>query len=212
MARPDQLGFDPSVRRLELQKKTRGPSIRDCYEIDVHDSRKGTIRTFRTVDLDIIHASDERDILTRGTRVWKVRELVNGHLSSSFHVLKDVWLEHRASPWQLEGDVYRAIASFVAAHPEHEDVYRLNFLSVLTDGVVSGGDGSTITTRPSERYSAGAHSFVTSYYIRRLHYRIVFEEVAVPLKRLGSDNDTFEAISGAIKGTHFNHLINSIVR
>ena len=200
-ASPEQLGFDPSVRRVQLYQATQGPSVRDCYDIDVRDSM-GRTRTFRTLDFNILYDAGQREVLSRATRVWKVSEVVDGETCQSQYTLKDVWLAHQTTRWQYEGDVYRAVSKFVDTPSLTTKMVDQNFLSLVADGlVVEGVDSTAMFDKiPDERYAKNWR-FQVLEFRRRSHYRIVFEELGTPLAELKSDDDAFTAVSGAVQGT-----------
>ena len=202
LASPEQLGFDPTVRRHELWKPTHGPSLRDCYDIDV-SSPTGAIRTFRTTGSKLLYGLGQAAIQGRGTRVWIVNEVIDDEVGEASYVLKDVWIQPRErTPWQLEGSAYEAVSSFIDDHPEFEDC-RENFLSVVTHGLVPGGDTDVMHHGLANIWlHPMAHSWDKRgpLYQRKLHYRIVFKEIGTPLWRLGSDDTAFTAISGAVRG------------
>lgn len=196
-------------------------------------TRAATIRrTFRTLGHDVIYSSADDHPSQRGTRVWKVKEVLTGEEAGEgeeeeagevreeerVYVLKDVWVGKRDTRWQVEGDVYRAVSAFVDSHPEFEGCRR-NFFGVVADGLVSAPG-------PKNENENGAGAFneadvdvdvgqilpseryvedrsLRARYTPTLHYRIVFGEVGVPLYDLESDEDAFEAIAGAVQGVFF---------
>lgn len=209
LATPEELGFDPSVRRVQLRRETCGPSLADTYDIDVPAMATGIVRTFRTVGGDVLYAAGRHNITSRGTRVWKVREVVEGTVGESVYVLKDSWLAARSSPWQFEGNMYGAISSFITGHPEFEDC-RENFLSVVTHGLVPSGDTDVMHhgVQPDQvhyRGPGGGSDDQDPVYSHKLRYRIVFEELGVPLRRLESDEEALAAIAGAVRGEQRSH-------
>lgn len=203
MATPVELGYDLSVRRRRLSQQTRGPSVDDLYDIDICDESTGLVRTFRTVESGVFHAAGDAEIISRGTRVWKVNEVIDGTTGLSMYVLKDVWLDHRGTGWLLEGEAYDVISKFIDDHEDFKHCRR-NFLSVETHGLVPNGDTDVLHhgVVPQEHYEGvgGTEDVTGPTYRRRVRYRVVFNEVGVSVAELKLDADAFTAISGAVQG------------
>lgn len=216
MATTAQLGYDLSVRRRGFSQKTQGPSVADIYDIDVCDALTNAVRTFRTKDSEVLYVRGTERILSRGTRIWKVNEVVDGVVGESTFVLKDLWLEHQPTRSLLEGDACGRISSFISEHPELEE-FRSNFPSVETHGPVPDGDTDTLHHNiiPQRHFRGIGGSTDENAggptYERRVRYRIVYREVGVPVHKLESDDGAFVAISGAVRGMAFG-LVRSPVQ
>ncbi|KAF7790466.1 hypothetical protein EIP86_001421 [Pleurotus ostreatoroseus] len=90
-ARPDQLGWDPTMERVEIGDQAQ-------YQITVHSSDGDTLN-YRT--LGVLSDSGASRLLSRGTRVWKAVRIVNGEETGEPVALKDVWVD---SDREREGD------------------------------------------------------------------------------------------------------------
>ncbi|KAG8725766.1 hypothetical protein FRC11_001534, partial [Ceratobasidium sp. 423] len=86
LAAPVDLGYDPTVRAVTPNDVNSEPS----YNITIHNADEGTKRVYRTVGILSDVGAD--GMVCRGTRVWEVRELVDGVLVGPTYALKDVWV------------------------------------------------------------------------------------------------------------------------
>lgn len=85
------------------------------------EDKVALVRTFRTVKP--LH-DGAGAVRSRGTRVWKVKEVINGaeELESSEYVLKDSWIDFEVGRGQPEGFIYAALSRFIDEHPEWEEI------------------------------------------------------------------------------------------
>ncbi|KAF8305449.1 hypothetical protein DL93DRAFT_2233066 [Clavulina sp. PMI_390] len=137
------IGFDLTIRkqsRVGLEKKDIS-----VYQIDVYDSM-GNFRTFQTCGL--LSDVGAEAFIGRGTRVWKVQEVVNKEVvTSKTMVLKDCWVNDDRP---REGEILRTVRQDIKNAGRETDLKH--FLSVLTDGDVLCGASKDIT--PSSRISS----------------------------------------------------------
>ncbi|CAE6441860.1 unnamed protein product [Rhizoctonia solani] len=78
--------YDPSMVSVFADDGNSEPR----YDITIYNAEKQTNRTYRTIRM-ISHAGVDSAV-GRGTRVWAVREVMDGHLVGPLYALKDVWV------------------------------------------------------------------------------------------------------------------------
>lgn len=124
-ASASHLGFDPTITPVW---NTNAGNNRQ-YEITVR-SRDGTTSSFLTEHL--ISNIGAEAVRGRGTRVWKVRKLVDGVPSGDPMVLKDCWIDHDR---KREGDILDQLRSS-AQNDTHKAIFSKHFLTVNCHGDV----------------------------------------------------------------------------
>lgn len=228
-ATDEQLGYDLSVTRV--LDRNHQPQ----YDIRV-DSPLGS-RVFRTKSVLAEYAVDR--VVGRATRVWEVYEGDGGDDSPTF-ALKDVWVE-KSHP--REGTMYEALTK--DATPEERE-YVLTCVCHGDVQLASGDLDTTLGARrgspPSKWFSAvyGLRRSLSSStttetpkggiprppkptvepraFTDRVHYRLVFKEVGVPLFQLRNLGDIWRAVCDANEGwcplsslidQYFGHLNSS---
>lgn len=217
-APPHQLGWDPTMRRLENGQ----------YDIDVR-SQDGTISRYRTLKLT---SDKDADLLFgRGTRMWKVLALdEHGRTTGLPLTLKDSWIDEDRL---REGAIYdlfrsknqtpafeRFLADFFMNVTTHGEVYIEeeaaidNSRYLIARGAIIPEDCKRfLFGRPQgqQRKVAVGHHFVQDslrtadfpdLLVRhpKTHYRVVFKEVCKPLYELPTLRDIFEALGQACLG------------
>jgi len=130
------LGYDPTIERVgQLDSKA-------VYHIKVpveRESLRDDAPKFRLFETEsLLSDAGAEAFRGRGTRVWTVREVVNGKPAGPLMVLKDSFV-NKDRP--REGDTTRKI---VGALPEGDE-RRLHFLTVVVDGdvVIDGRPDTT---------------------------------------------------------------------
>lgn len=223
-ASPNLLGFDPTVTLVW----PFGPHRR--YDIVVrHQDDDGSIlaTTFRTEKL--ISNVGAQAIRGRGTRVWRVRKLLNGKVSGKTMVLKDCWIY---SDQKREADVLEEIKAS-ARDDDDRRVFNRHLLTVVCHGDVYIDEETDSTSRgakiPVEHgwYDLGhvrsqpgqatnppvpigstmatistdlSAPRTAAQYENKIHYRIVFTEVAEPIDSIRSACFTFFYLSQILNG------------
>ena len=207
MAKPDALGFDPTVVPVRALDGTVQ------HDITVGPQQE----TYRT--LDMLWGTDTKRVVGHGTRVWKVRkvESTSGELVGAAVVLKDAWVDkHR----EREGTINARIRASAGALSS-DDQARLSkvLLTVECHGDVSIA-GQPDCTRPwvepplpYERENCAkrvARARPRAPVVEQCHYRIVFSELCRPLREETSLSTVFDALEEAAEGrrTFYTHAIS----
>jgi hypothetical protein len=211
-ASEEQLGYDRSIKRIL--------DSRSDVQYDIQVQTPSGPRVFQTKEMLANYSADRA--IGRATRVWEVYE-GQGKDGQKTHVLKDTWVEITRP---REGETYRNV---LAGATDEEKEF---FLTVVCDGDVklaSGTDDSTLETRqgspPGDTFQV-FDPFARSYsksliiakpegmpeplrpatkpraFVNRAHYRIVFDEVGVPLSKLRSMGEIWQAACDANKGLY----------
>lgn len=145
-AKPSQLGFDPTIRRVDVPVQGKGkskatstqPPAEDQatdavaqYDIAVRSFDNGKLIWYRTERLvSNIGADPSRG---RGTRVWQVRKLgKNRKPVGDIGVLKDCWIDHDR---KREGTILAEIRAS-AQTDAHRKAFKDYFLTVECHGDV----------------------------------------------------------------------------
>jgi hypothetical protein len=121
------LGYDPTIERV------RQVDSKAVYHIKVPvepKPRRGDVSKFRLFETeDLLSDAGAEAFRGRGTRVWTVREVVDGKPAGRLMVLKDCFINEDRP---REGDTTMEI---VGALPEGDE-RRLHFLTVVVHGDV----------------------------------------------------------------------------
>ncbi|KAJ1309334.1 hypothetical protein OPQ81_006114 [Rhizoctonia solani] len=100
------LGYDPNMQTVVSNDENSEPS----YDITIHNPDNGETNTYRTVGILSDVGADS--MVGRGTRVWRVRQLVDGRLLGPEYALKDVWVhEDRVAEHELLWKIRREQAA-----------------------------------------------------------------------------------------------------
>ena len=179
----DAIGWDPTMKHLEDADVNGLPQ----YDIDVHGSSDGKKRSYRTRRL--ISGSGAQTMRSRGTRVWEVVPLIDGVESGVPVILKDAWVD---AELQREGFTLEELKAGCSAD------YQDAFLTIVTHGdvclgIAETGEGIHDLTKaallPRGIYASADVGPVVDATVRRtswnfrrkIHYRIVFQEVCTAL-------------------------------
>ncbi|KAJ3541551.1 hypothetical protein NM688_g6067 [Phlebia brevispora] len=195
-AEPADYGLDPTMRLLDDGRR---------YDITVH-STIGPPRIYRTIDL--LYISDHYTIHGKGTRVWKVIEVKDGHEVGVPVVLKDSWVDpdRRAEGTIIEDVRSRSSSSDGTLDPPcptvecHGDVYLDNEGRKILDCTRRSGEDGLFTSvavgsRGQIGCTAGESEAAAAGHL--VHYRIVFREICRPLEDETSLSTVFRALSRA---------------
>lgn len=128
-AQPHQLGFDPTITPAPA---FAGNSERQ-YDIQVR-SKDGKVDVFRTEK--ILSNVGAEALRGRGTRVWRVRKLVDGLPTGDGMVLKDSWIDDDRI---REGDILAKMRAS-ASDPIQKEIFETHFLHVECHGDVYIGN------------------------------------------------------------------------
>lgn len=142
-----ELGWDPTMQFVS--------SPVPHYIIAVR-SPQGEEMLFETEEL--LSDANAKAIRGRATRVWKVRQCIDGHAVGPSMVLKDCWLD---AGQPCEGEVTEKILASAATNPEHDKVLRRGLLTTVIHGDVHVADGVVDCTPPDrESILRGDHWFL----------------------------------------------------
>lgn len=178
------------------------------FDITVR-STDGQTGLYRT--LDIISASATKELHGRGTRVWRAVLLKDGKETGEPVALKDTWVDDEG---QSEGAKILAIRNTERTTTVFPDFVDHSFLNVQLHGNVFLDDDQTVPdcTRnfdsdvlPTLSASQTDQVITTKKdrqgrTSRKVHYRIVFEEVLRPIHREYSLRKIFEYLAYATVG------------
>ncbi|KAJ7604109.1 hypothetical protein DFH06DRAFT_1068755 [Mycena polygramma] len=188
-ATPEQLGYDTTMSYV----------IDDFGSVQFKLALNGT--TYITKQLLSDNRSDS--ICGRGTRVWDAyREDDPDRISVA---IKDLWTSLNAVP---EGtqllDLHTGLRAL--SDPETSRPPGDYFLTVVSHGFVQTTDG--VDDHTVDVMLRG-HSFqvASADHSPRKHYRIVFKEVGVPLDRLRSMSEIFQALADATRALSLLHRL-----
>ncbi|KAF8585411.1 hypothetical protein K439DRAFT_1343467, partial [Ramaria rubella] len=220
-----ELGWDPTVERIYVDGTPQ-------YKFTVHDIEGANhVETvFRTTRVLADFSADA--LRGRGTRVFEAFQLDGDSPDRTPVVIKDSWVDvDRAK----EGDIRSEFESEAEAEDKEKiQQYFMTILNhgeVVINGqadrtldVMLRGqevpEGSefklnrrdvTTVSRPS---SIGAHPSVPSLaraphesvrYQHKVHYRIVFKEVGMPIHSVTDQLDIFQALEDATSGLELLH-------
>lgn len=126
-ATPARLGFDDTIKRVVNDDGT------------VHFEMMVKQRWFRTVGPPISEEAAYA-IVGRATRVWKVREIVDGKLKDEEWVLKDCWIFHDAATEKAIQD-----GIFAELSEDEREEARKYFLTYEEDDVIEHKDELELT-------------------------------------------------------------------
>ncbi|CUA74096.1 Lon protease [Rhizoctonia solani] len=234
LAPPDELGFDPDVELVPSDDLDAEPN----YDITIRNSDTEEYTTYRT--LETISEVKADSMVGPGTRVWKVRKLVDGNLVGPCYILKDTWMHEDREP---EHTVLKEIR-------EAQPSYAQHFLTPIDHGfaysVTNEPDNTHDTLRrvelkPTNKsipmhseteetvksarnhgaghlgdvrvlHPGGHRDFRYLSKHPRQHYRIVFKEIGKPVHQLHKWTDVFIAIQGAWEGLYAMHLCGYVHR
>jgi hypothetical protein len=196
---------------------------RGTSQYDIRVDAPSGLRVFRTKTM---LANSGHRATGRATRVWEVRATRvwevyegDGKDDQKTHALKDTWVDTSRA---REGQTYKNV---LAGATDEEKRF---FLTVVCDGDVkleSGKDDTTLGTRRGSPPDASFQVFdkparsdsdylfignsrlplpveKTPAFVNRVHYRIVFNEVGVPLSDLSNMGEIWQAVCDANKGLH----------
>ncbi|KAG6834644.1 hypothetical protein H0H93_008278 [Arthromyces matolae] len=137
-AKRHELGFDPTVTRVEVQSESGSPVI--AYRYDVEDQDNANRKSYLTEGRPISESAAHH-ICSRATRVWKARQIMSTSedgeisLSDTCHVLKDVWLY--SDFWgekAIQDDIFKRLAKVDKEKgTSHESEARAYFVNILND-------------------------------------------------------------------------------
>lgn len=131
------MGFDPTI----VVDWDRGPLTKPQYIIEVQSrTEPGTVKTYKTVNA--LSASGAEAMRGGGTRVWTVRELVDGKMHGEELALKDCWIGLKGD---VEGEIMEQLKKSPKAAKDKKELADM-LLTVLNDGVVLLDDGSEVRT------------------------------------------------------------------
>lgn len=129
----ENMGFDPTMT-LDWDGR---PRTKPQYLITVQSrASPGLVKTYKTTK--VLYALGVEATRGRGTRVWTVREWVDGDMCGEELVLKDCWVDMERD---VEGEVMERLER-AAKSPEDKEELADILLTVLIDGVVCLKDGS----------------------------------------------------------------------
>ncbi|KAJ6511323.1 hypothetical protein C8R47DRAFT_730606 [Mycena vitilis] len=188
-ATPEQLGYDTTMSHV----------IGESGSVQFKLALNGT--TYITKRLLSDNRSDS--ICGRGTRVWEAyREDDPDRISVA---IKDLWTSLNVVP---EGtqllDLHTQLRAL--SDPETSRPPGDYFLTVVSHGFVQTTDG--VDDHTVDVMLRG-HSFqvASADHSARKHYRIVFKEVGVPLDRLRSMSEIFQALADATRALALLHRL-----
>ncbi|CAE7175721.1 unnamed protein product [Rhizoctonia solani] len=227
--------YDPDVELLPVHD----PESKPKYNITVYNSDTGQATVYRTVEA--ISLSGANRMSGPGTRVWKVRKVVDGHVVGPEYALKDAWVredrvaEHvhlkairEAQPGYAQHlltpvDYGFGSFSLAACDNTHRTLRRTELVPtrkiLLTYPSYVGNESLVVLyalrhgveTRDRSNSSRRNHYFYPSRHPCQ-HYRIVFEEIGQPVHDLRKFTDIFTAIQGGWEGLYAMHLCGYVHR
>ena len=178
------------------------------YDIVVR-SPNGTEEVYRTQQL--LAGSGHYYPMSRGTRVWKAIKLESGKEVGTPVALKDAWVDvNRAR----EGATSASVLEY-AVSDAHQTALHDSLLTVLTHGDVFVA-GVRDCTRPLPTGEETAYDAVPSCpespevrrmlswrsaRVQQVHYRVVHEQIGVPLGEFTSLKTVFGALRDACGGS-----------
>ncbi|THG93529.1 hypothetical protein EW026_g7729, partial [Hermanssonia centrifuga] len=175
-------------------------------EIVVQSENDGE-ELYRTINL--LSDIGSADLIGRGTRVWKAVKVVNGEEFGEPVALKDSWVDYNR---QREGAIHDRIRESIIAIGQAE-LFTQYFLTVECYGDVLVLDEQDRTRLPqdhsvssSPELAATSLSVHTSEY-HQVHHRIVFKEVGLPLSKVTSLLEVFNALGDVVDGKLFFHFL-----
>ncbi|KAI0093394.1 hypothetical protein BDY19DRAFT_990038 [Irpex rosettiformis] len=232
-----ELGADPTMTLVKAS------ATGECvYDITVHDVKgKGKAGlpvpiVFRTAGLINDHGTNS--LLGRGTRIWRVRRLVDGKpdATSPGRVLKDSWVDEDR---EREGDILQQITG----QPDISDTVRKALVALFLTPIACGDvlvkgrpDGTrSLITRGAHvpdtgMFSLKAFGHIPSHtqcttssivptpgyqqrnianHFKKQHYRIVFAEECEPLSQKTSLRDVFTSLLRMTNGLFVLHQSGS---
>lgn len=199
-AEDHEIGWDPTIKA----------NADSSYDISMHLD-DGT-RVYRALEL----LSDAEESLGgKGTRVWKAVLVEDGVEHGDHVVLKDCWVDN---PRLSEGTITRTVRDATCPQDENNDDGRNPFLTVQCHGdVFLEHERATLdctrsfVTKGDLLQDAGSRTGQTSSDRRntqsrspkcRVHYRIVFKELCVPISEETSPAVVFKALADVANGKH----------
>ncbi|PSS18947.1 hypothetical protein PHLCEN_2v3163 [Hermanssonia centrifuga] len=191
-AEAHQLGWDPTMKSLADGR----------IEIAVQSGNDGEA-LYRTINL--LSDIGSADLIGRGTRVWKAVKMVNGEEFGEPVALKDSWVDYSR---KREGAIHERIRESILATAQAE-LFTRHFLTVECYGDVLVLDEQD-RTRPPQDHSLSSSpelaltSIHTSEY-HQVHHRIVFKEVGLPLSKVTSLLEVFNALGDVVDGLRCLH-------
>ncbi|KAJ3556687.1 hypothetical protein NM688_g1888 [Phlebia brevispora] len=193
-----QLGWDPTMQEIHVDGHVQ-------YDITVR-SAEAQIVVYRT--LGLLSDSSARDLLGRGTRVWKAVRLVEGEEVGPPVALKDAWVDNTR---QREGNNLSQVleADFAKEHPElNEHLMKVQthgdvFVAGIQDHTPSflQPDSSSTVGKSTRVVENGSHKEIpTPVTLFQVHYRIVYQEAGKSLAEVDSLQTVFKALAEALYG------------
>ena len=214
-SQPHDLGWDATVTTFS------GADGSPQYDFTVEDS-DGTQTQYRSLEFIASTPSG------KGTQVWRVVELRNGQPHGDPVVLKDTWrhgelaqeggnienirvsasgegermvLDDHLPTVLHHGDVVIHSQSGVdAPHLDSTQTHIRNFVALCKGEAVNEPSQLPPGTRLGPYYGTGLKWGRTEIRGRRIHYRIVFGEDCIPLRRYKSPSVVFDALADVSKG------------
>ena len=175
----------------------------------------GGARVYRTIEL---LSGGSRELRSKGTRVWKAVELVDGKEFGNPVVLKDVWVDI-ARP--QEGETTQKVRD-TRCFDDQEGGNQGSFLTVVCHGDVfldekravldctrffASKNGTLCARTPQHRTRSLPSKSKTPLSHCLVHYRVVFREVCSPL----ADEDSLPRIFGALTDiTHGKPVLSNV--
>ena len=169
------------------------------YDIIVR-SEDGEEQVYRTQQL--LSRVSRKNIIGRGTRVWKAIRFEHGSEVGDSVALKESWVDDERP---REGTTVSKIMA-CAVGDEVSEIVREALLTVIThgDAVVEGARDYTRPSpaRPdvaiSSKEAPVSPPSSASTHHRQVHYRIVFKEVCRPLTQEKSLAAVFQALADIV--------------
>ncbi|KAH9474512.1 hypothetical protein JR316_0012973 [Psilocybe cubensis] len=217
-ATEEQLGYDPLVER-----QVDGQYIFRIRHSKPNSNDADDSRFYRTVKVLSGYRSNNITCrMPRVWTVERYNPTTGKAMPGSLQVLKDVWIDHTVqTERQIQEAIFKAINKFGDEEaPEHPDLkiiweerrelirsrdYRRLFLTIADD---YEGQRSKVIAPESRRIrglfdpmriydqanQTHRKSDVEQYYVPRKQYRVVFEEICLPIKSLPTLGDALDVI------------------
>ncbi|KAJ3559785.1 hypothetical protein NM688_g130 [Phlebia brevispora] len=191
-----QVGYDPTITVIKWDE--------DDVQCEIAvQTIPGEEHRYRT--LQPLSGQEQEYLIGRGTRVWKVIRIEDGHEVGEPVVLKEAWVDsHR----EREGFIQSRIRA-AGASTEYAEALKKALVTVLCHGDVFV-DGAQDATRslsehdPSNVDNAADDSDL--FGKRQVHYRIVFKEVGTPLHDVTSLATVYKALGDVTYGLKALHM------
>ncbi len=217
-----QIGWDPSI--------SLAPGCLDRYDIVVC-GENGEERIFRTRPGKPLSTVGAEALHGKGTRVWKVNEIKDNVEQHQTYILKDSWIDEdreregdiilklRGSTQSEEDE--RVLTGALFTIESHGDVFidkerdctrtlsdtleKSEFLLELPQPTDERNKAASLMVRVAIGSPEDAPDKISDpapEYHRKVHYRIVFNEVGIPLHEITSLRRVFSVLTDTSVGKY----------